>query len=485
MIANARHLAQHLQPMSARKRALLPAFILLMFVVSIGLSHAASVDLQVDGVSSTTVDLSWTASDISGLAWYEVTWCIPGQSRTLRVPLGTSTTVTGLSPSTRYSFRVKAVSTVASVLSGYQYATTLEPGASNAPSEGAPEAPTNLQATAISANIVELNWTYTSSNISGFRVYRSATIDGAYLQVGVTYAGVTNLRNIALSPKTTYYYKVCAYSSFVNSEFTQIVSVTTPDVPPAAPSRLSAAATSSKQINLTWLDASQNEDGFKIERATSANGPFEEIFAVEANTTAYADSKLAASTTYFYRVCAFNADGASFYSNVANATTRAKVPDTPIGLKAATASPYQINLSWQDVDDETGYRIQRSTSPTGPFSAVGVTNAGVTAYASLGLSPSTTYYYQVCAYSSAGNSEWSNIAEATTDAIPPTAPSKLSAAVVSSNQINLAWADVAGETEYTIERSANNNANFAAIAKTKANETTYSDDKLASSTTYC
>ncbi len=91
---------------------------------------------------------------------------------------------------------------------------------------------------------------------------------------------------------------------------------------PAAPSGLTAIAVSSSQIDLSWTDVS-NEDGYKIERKTGVNGTYSEITTVSANTTTYSDTGLSASTTYYYRVKAYNLAGDSEYSNEASATTSA------------------------------------------------------------------------------------------------------------------------------------------------------------------
>lgn len=90
---------------------------------------------------------------------------------------------------------------------------------------------------------------------------------------------------------------------------------------PQAPSLLTAAAISASQIDLVWADNSGNETGFKIERKTGAGGTYSEIAATGPDVTAYADTGLSASTTYYYRVRAYNAAGDSTYSNEANATT--------------------------------------------------------------------------------------------------------------------------------------------------------------------
>lgn len=99
--------------------------------------------------------------------------------------------------------------------------------------------------------------------------------------------------------------------------------------PPAAPSGLVASVASTTQINLSWSDNATNETAYKVERATSASGPWTEIAGnLAANTTSYGVTGLTASTTYYFRVRASNASGDSAYSATASATTSA-APATP------------------------------------------------------------------------------------------------------------------------------------------------------------
>lgn len=91
---------------------------------------------------------------------------------------------------------------------------------------------------------------------------------------------------------------------------------------PLAPSGLSATATSSSQINLTWVDNSTNESGYYIERSSNGGSSFTQIASVGSNVTSYSNTGLTASTSYTYRVRAYNANGNSAYSNTASATTR-------------------------------------------------------------------------------------------------------------------------------------------------------------------
>jgi hypothetical protein len=94
-----------------------------------------------------------------------------------------------------------------------------------------------------------------------------------------------------------------------------------PPVPPVAPSGLLASAASSSAINLTWIDSSNNEDGFRLERKTGPSGAYALITTLPAGQVSYTDSGLSASTTYFYRIKAYNGAGESGYSNEASATT--------------------------------------------------------------------------------------------------------------------------------------------------------------------
>ncbi len=95
-----------------------------------------------------------------------------------------------------------------------------------------------------------------------------------------------------------------------------------PPTAPAAPTSLTATAVSDSGINLTWAGPSTNEDGFRVERKIGSTGVYSEITSLPANSTAFSDAGLAPSTTYYYRVIAFNAAaGNSAYSNQAFATT--------------------------------------------------------------------------------------------------------------------------------------------------------------------
>lgn len=186
---------------------------------------------------------------------------------------------------------------------------------------------------------------------------------------------------------------------------------------PTAPNNLTVTAASSTQINIRWTDNATNEEAFKIERCTGHDcTDFSQIATVGANVTSYSNTGLAASTTYIYRVRAYNSVGDSTYSNTDYATTpEAPVPPlAPTNLAAVAAPKTRINLSWNDNSiNESGFKIERCTGLSCTnFSQIATVGTGTTRYTNAGLRKGTSYTYRVKAYNTGGDSDYSNTAVA-------------------------------------------------------------------------
>ena len=256
--------------------------------------------------------------------------------------------------------------------------------------------------------------------------------------------------------------------------------------PPAAPSNLSASATSYNQIDLSWTDNSNDETGFRVER-TINQVDWTEIATLGSSITSYSDTGLDGSTAYYYKTRGYNGAGNSGYSNTASATTLnpPEPPSTPQNLTATAYSDSQIDLSWSDNSNETGYRIERSLDQSS-WVEITILATNVTTYNDSGLNGNTIYYYKVRAYNEAGDSSYSNTASATTlnPPVPPSAPTNLTALTVSNSQIDLNWSDNFDETGYKVRRSVDQ-SNWTEIATLGEDTNSYSDsNNLQLSTTY-
>ena len=101
---------------------------------------------------------------------------------------------------------------------------------------------------------------------------------------------------------------------------------------PAAPANLSVTTVSGSQLLLNWLDTSNDETGYMIERATSPGGTYALVAVVDATaqtrrhtgTRSYVDTGLKAGTTYYYRVMSINTTGDSAAVSGSGTTRKSK-----------------------------------------------------------------------------------------------------------------------------------------------------------------
>jgi len=177
-----------------------------------------------------------------------------------------------------------------------------ESGVASVDDDESPTIPLNLTATTISSSAIDLSWEASTDNVgvAGYRIYR----DGNYLGASSS----TQYSNTGLTPSMEYSYRVSAYDARGNeSAQSSSASATTESEPsgdeeaPTVPGSLSATATSSTQIDLSW-DASTDNlgvHGYRIYRDGNEVG--------SSSSTQYSDTGLTPSTTYTYGVSAYDA----------------------------------------------------------------------------------------------------------------------------------------------------------------------------------
>jgi alpha-tubulin suppressor-like RCC1 family protein len=200
-----------------------------------------------------------------------------------------------------------------------------------------PSAPSNLQVTVVSETQTNLSWIDNSTDYACFKIERKMGSRGKYKEID--FACSTTYFDPGLTCGSTYYYRVRARNSEGNSGYSNEADVflTCATAAPATPSDLIAKIISGNHIALSWMDKSNNEDGFQVERKMGAMGtyasvettPIDDIpwtirveipWTTLADVSSYLDTVLI-NTTYYYRVNACNSVGVSSYSNEVSATT--------------------------------------------------------------------------------------------------------------------------------------------------------------------
>jgi titin len=270
--------------------------------------------LTATAVSSSQINLTWTNNSSSQTGFKIEHSPVDDLHFTEIATVGPNVTTyndTGLGGGTKYYYRVRAYNAI--TISGYSSEKNATTFAS------IPVAPSGLIITSLQSNKVSLAWTDNSNNETGFKIQRKTGVTGTYSTITTTGANVTAYNDTTVIDGTVYYYRVCATNTAGDSAYSNEVSGTTAL---AKPTSATATAVSSSQINLTWIDNSASETGYKIERKTTISGTYSQIAQVGANQQSYNDTNgLASNTRYYYRVRATNGTIDSDYSNEPSAVT--------------------------------------------------------------------------------------------------------------------------------------------------------------------
>jgi M6 family metalloprotease-like protein len=184
--------------------------------------------------------------------------------------------------------------------------------------QSVPASPTLLAASG-GTSAIGLGWQDNANNEQGFYIERKIGAGGTWVLYASVGANVTGYTDTGVVVGNTYYYRVYAYNAAGPSPYYSNEASAALQTIPASPTSLSASGGTSS-IALSWTDNANNEQGFYIERKTGSGGTWAYYAAVGANVTTYTDTGVVAGNTYYYRVYAYNAVGASlYYSNEASA----------------------------------------------------------------------------------------------------------------------------------------------------------------------
>ena len=290
--------------------------------------------------------LTWAAVD--GAAKYEIYRST--QQSTGFTLLGTTTSTsyvnTGAAVGTTYYYKVRALNVDGAAGA---YSSTV----SGAAKAVAPAAPT-VTMTYSDGGKPKLTWSAVSGATS-YRVYRSESRGTGYSLLGTTTS--TSYVNTGAAVGKTYYYRVKAVNSAGTSAYSNIVSGTARTPAPAAPVLKGGTSSASGKPQLTWA-AVDGAAKYDVYRSNSADGTFSKVGSTDKTT--YVNTGAVKGVTYFYKIRAVGASGASGFSNTVaiHVAGVVKAPAAVVlsGIKADAAG---ITVTWKTTANADTYNVLR------------------------------------------------------------------------------------------------------------------------------
>lgn len=380
---------------------------------------------NVTGASSYLLDVSTSSTFSSFLSGYH-----DGTA------LHTYSNVYPLSGGTTYYFRVRAQNQ--SGISGYSNTKSVLT---------LPDAPNGNNASDITPTSFTANWGSVPS-ATGYRLDVSTVSTFSSFVTGYNDLSVTGTSQsmTGLSAGTTYYYRVRALNESGTSANSATQSVLTF---PAAPTATYATFITTNSFRSNWTSV-PSATGYRLDVSTvetfsSFVSGYNDLPAAQAQNV----TGLSAGITYYYRVRAVNASGASADSNTKSVVT---VPPAPIANDASSISTNSFAANWSSAMGALGYELDVSTTSTFLDFVTGynVLYVSATSQSVTGLSEGTIYYYRVRAENLSGTSADSNTKSVVTI---PGAPTANDPSNITTNSFTANWTSVPSGTSYQLDVS--------------------------------
>ncbi len=387
-------------------RALLTAFVFACLSLVARAAPAAPSGLRAAVTGATAVTLIWDDNSTDE-THFELSYTNNGITNSPRALGSGSTAAKGtlsynFSPlpvaNQTYTFKVRSYTTTSSNASAYSNTISFLPADFTAPSM--------VGATPQTDGSILLTWVDSAINEAGYSIEYRVLPSGTFSVVDSTGPNITGYYLGGLTPGASYEFRVRGFkgTAAVPTATTAYTATASALVPATlnAPTGLAAAALAPQErsTRLTFSDNTANNVGYEVEKRVTGLTDFDYLGDIGDSSSINIPSLLDPGTSYDLRIRAFYQHGTdpkvySAYSNTVTYVTPFYAPTAPV---ATAVSDKQVNLAWTDNSQaEGGYAIYARTSGAATFDFVSYAATNATTYSVTGLSPNTTYEFQVAA----------------------------------------------------------------------------------------
>ena len=424
------------------------------------------------GITATGATITWTTDVNSSTTVEYGTTASYGFVATGAAAIQHSVTLSGLTPSTTYHYRVRSATATSpdAVSTDVTFTTSVATGT---------PVITSVSVTGIGPNSATVTWTTdipASSSVDfGVTVGYGTTATGAD---GTTHSVAVT----GLTASTLYHFHVRSTGSSSGIESVSVDRTFTTTATPGTPviSGISVTGIGPNSATITWTTdipaSTVVEYGKTASYGTTITG-------VDGTSHSVTLTGLLVSTTYHFRVRSTgSSSGIEAVSTDRTFTTTAVTPPAISGINVQIDGN-GATITWT-TDIPASSTVRYGTSAQYGLTAAGAADVTMHTATLSNLVPGTTYHFQVVSLATGGSIPGSQSTSPDLTFTILTAVTGLRALAVSNSEIDLSWSPVSGAANgYAIERRSGNSG-FAQIVTTPAGTTTFADTGLQASTSY-
>lgn len=260
--------------------------------------------------------------------------------------------------------------------------------------------PTGLSISLISQDTLRINWEDKCIGEEGYNVDKRID-EGIWINnYKILNRNVSSFTDIAAFGDTVYY-RVCAFAANATSDTVESSIIST--FP--APSGLEYLSLAIDRIQLSWIDNSNGEYGFKIEKKIGDEN-WQPPHVLGKNITRWIDENAEINKVIQYRVCTFDGELSSGYVETGEIDNAFPEP-TDLTLQKLDEST--IKITWNDNSNgEQGFYINKKIGASEWIIQYATVESNVLSFVDNINQPCGTFYYRVVAYKDEFYSSYSN-----------------------------------------------------------------------------
>lgn len=160
-------------------------------------------------------------------------------------------------------------------------------------------------------------------------------------------------------------------------------------------------------------------------------------------------------------------------------------PSAPTGFKVTKTKQSSISLSWNKVNNATGYVIYQYNETSKSYKAIKViSNKATTTFTQTNLASFTTYKYKILSYIQVSGSKYNGSLSSQISGRTKLGKVTLRSAIGSNTSVKLNWNKASKASGYVIYMSTSKTKGYKKIATTSSKKTSYTKEGLNAGTTY-